>query len=369
MKVQGVRAEARRQKQIGAELHFLALIGIILHDMSRNAAYVIGLDGGGTKTTAQITDLRGTVLAETQNGPSNFQNIGIEESARNILDLIETCCHTVGCSVSEIGSVVAGLAGAGRAGDQRRICEGIQCVAQKRGLYLQDLSVESDARIALEGAFRGGPGIVLISGTGSIVFAKGSKGAIHRVGGWGRLIGDEGSGYHIGREGIRAVARMIDGRGKKTAIARLVASKFGLRTQEEIIRALYEESMDLSRVAPVVIEAAEHRDAIASNILAVGADELVEAVETILKAMRVKPSALQNKIPLVLFGGVLESVNVYSREVKRKIRKHHPSIAVTLPMERPVAGAALMALARINPGPEKGKKKETIRSVHRAHRT
>ncbi len=76
--------------------------------------------------------------------------------------------------------------------------------------------VESDARVALEGAFSGNPGSILIAGTGSIMFGKDSKGNIHRVGGFGRILGDEGSGFHIARSGLTAVAKQFDGRGERT---------------------------------------------------------------------------------------------------------------------------------------------------------
>jgi N-acetylglucosamine kinase-like BadF-type ATPase len=331
-------------------LHFLGLIGIISQNMTTNARYVTGLDGGGTKTTMQLADMKGTVLAETQGGRSNFQIIGIEESARTILDLLETCCHTVGCNISEIGSMVGGLTGAGRAVDQQRITEGIQIAAQKRGMYLQDLKIESDARIALEGAFFGNRGIVLIGGTGSIVFAKDSKGKITRAGGWGRFIGDEGSGYQIGREAFRAVARMIDGRGRKTRIAKLVASRYGLKTHEDIIKAVYGENLDLSSAAPLVLHAAQQKDPVAIEILSSAAGELLEAVQAALKGMGKVSRTAREKIPLVFIGGLLDGENVYSRRVKALIRKHLPEISMETPIAQPVQGAVLMAIARVNAG-------------------
>lgn len=321
--------------------------------MDGNASYVIGLDGGGTKTAAQLAEKNGNVLAETQGGPSNFQIIGIEEAARNILDLIEACCHSVGCTVSEIGSVVAGLTGAGRPADQQRVAEGIQDAAQKRGIYLRDLKIESDARIALEAAFGGKQGIVLIGGTGSIVFAKDSTGTIRRAGGWGRIIGDEGSGYQLGREAVRAVARMMDGRGKKTRIARLLASKFGLKSHEDIIRSVYKESLDLGSVAPLVLRAADHRDVVAREILDSAAKELVETVRAVLKSMRKASKSAGKKIPLVFAGGLLKADNVYSRRVKILMRKHLPNISIAKPVAHPVHGAVLMALARASAGSTK----------------
>ncbi len=336
-----------------ASLHFLPLIGIILFIMSRNASYVIGLDGGGTKTKAQLADSKGIVLAETQGGPSHFQIIGIEESAKNILDLVETCCQSIGCDISEIGSIVAGLTGAGRAADQQRITEGIQNAAQKRGMYFQDLKIESDARIALEGAFLGKRGIILIGGTGSIVFGKEGSEKIIRAGGWGRFIGDEGSGYHIGREAFRAVAKMMDSRGRKTRIAKLVASKFCLKTQEEIIRAVYGENLELSSAAPLVLLAAQQRDAVAIEILETAAHELLDAVQAVLKGMKRVTGTTREKIPIVFVGGLLESENVYSKKVKALLRKHLPETSIEKPIAHPERGAVLMAIARVKAGSKK----------------
>jgi N-acetylglucosamine kinase-like BadF-type ATPase len=327
--------------------------------MTENATYVLGLDGGGTKTTAQLSDLQGTVVAESQGGASNFQIIGIEEAAKTILDLLETCCHTVGCNNSQIGSVVAGLSGAGRVADQQRVAEGIQNVAKKRGVVFQDLSIESDARVALEGAFLGKQGIILICGTGSIVFAKDEKGSIHRSGGWGRVIGDEGSGYEIGREAFRSVARMMDGRGKKTRLAKMLRSSFGLSTHEDIIRAVYKEEFDLASAAPLVLRAAQQRDTVAVGILDAAASELVVALQSVLKQMGTKSTGSRAKIPLVLLGGLMESENVYSRKVKTLLRKQIRDISLEKSISPPVQGAVLMALARAKAGTKKTRKPAT----------
>ena len=315
--------------------------------MSEIAQYVIGLDGGGTKTSIQLADLSGTVITETQGGPSNFQIIGIEEASRNILDLAETCCHSVGCSYSQIGSVVAGLTGAGRIADERRITEGLQNASEKRGMFFHDLKVESDARVALEGAFKGTRGIVLICGTGSIVFAKDAKGRVIRSGGWGRLIGDEGSGYQIGREAFRSIARMMDGRGRATKLAKMVGSEFGLKTHEDIIRAVYREDFDLASAAPLVLLAAERNDAAATEILRFAAAELIDALRAVLKSLGNVPRGNRQKIPLVLMGGLMQSENVYSKKVKSAIRKNLPRLSVEDPIDRPVHGAVLMAIDRV----------------------
>jgi len=305
--------------------------------------YIIGIDGGGTETTSVLCALDGVILAEAQGAPSNFQIIGIERTSHTILDLVETCCRSVGCSVSEIGAVVAGLAGAGRSGDQQNMHDGIMDLAHTRNLTINNLIVESDARIALEGAFGGKPGVIVIAGTGSIVFGKDERGKIYRAGGWGRLIGDEGSGYAMGQQAFRAVARSLDDKSTKTKLTKLFEEKFRLNTQEAIIHSLYKENFDIASVMPTVIDAALKGDKAAKRILDNGALELAEIIEIVLKKMNAnikKPS----KRPLALIGGLLANEQYYSRKVISVIRKKMLPISVRHAESSPVVGAAVMAI-------------------------
>jgi glucosamine kinase len=305
--------------------------------------YIIGIDGGGTKTTSVLCALDGAILAEAQGAPANFQIIGIERASHAILDLIETCCHSVGCSISQIGAVVAGLAGAGRPGDKQSMRDGIMDLANTRNLAINNLIVESDARIALEGAFSGKPGLIIIAGTGSIVFGKDENGKIFRAGGWGRLIGDEGSGYAIGQQAFRAVARSLDDKRAKTKLTMLFEKRYGLNTQETIIDSLYKENFDIASVVPTVIEAASKGDKAARRILDNAALELIDLVGITLKKMNTnvkKPL----KHPLALIGGTLANEHYYSRKVISVIRKKILPVYIHQAESSPVVGAAVMAI-------------------------
>jgi len=305
--------------------------------------YIIGIDGGGTKTTAILCAPDGVILAEAQGGPSNFQIYGIEHVARTILDLIETCCHSVGCSVSQIGAIVAGLAGAGRVHDQQRMLNGLFEAGQKRNLVLNKVLIESDARIALEGAFSGKPGIVIIAGTGSIVFGKDERGRIYRAGGWGRLIGDEGSGYEIGREAFRAVAKLLDGSGKKTKLLKLFDEKFGLDSQETIINAIYRETFNIASVAQAVIEAASKNDKVAKKILADACADLIQVTNVVLVKMN-KKTKNAPKHSLAFIGSLLANENYYSHKVRSAIKRTLPLVSIRKADSSSVVGASLMAI-------------------------
>jgi N-acetylglucosamine kinase-like BadF-type ATPase len=327
---------------VSYRLLFIELSSIFFSSMDK-PLYVIGIDGGGTKTTSVLCALDGTILTEAQDASSNFQIIGIEQTSHTILNLIETCCHSVGCSISQIGAVVAGLAGAGRSSDQQSVHDGIINLSNTRNLTINNLVIESDARIALEGAFNGKPGIIIIAGTGSIVFGKDEHGKIYRTGGWGRLIGDEGSGYAIGQKAFRAVARSFDDRSTKTKLTKLFEEKFGMNTQEAIIHSLYKENFDIASVMPTVIDAASKGDKAAKRILDNAALELVEIVEIMLKKMNTK---VKNplKRPLALIGGLLANEQYYSRKVVSTIRKTGLQVSIRQAESSPVVGAAVMAM-------------------------
>jgi N-acetylglucosamine kinase-like BadF-type ATPase len=327
---------------ISYRLLFIELSSIFFLFMDK-PLYIIGIDGGGTKTTAVLCALDGAILAEAQGAPSNFQIIGIERTSHTILDLVETCCHSVGCSISQIGAVVAGLAGAGRSSDQQSMRDGIMDLADTRNLTINNLIIESDARIALEGAFGGKPGIIVIAGTGSIVFGKNEHGKIYRAGGWGRLIGDEGSGYAIGQQAFRAIARSLDDRSAKTKLTQLFEEKFGLNTQEAIIHSLYKENFDIASVMPTVIHAASKGDKATKKFLDNAALDLVELIEITLKNMN-RNIKNPSKRPLALMGGLLANEQYYSRKVLSFIRKKMLPVSIRQAESSPVVGAAVMAI-------------------------
>ena len=303
--------------------------------------YVVGIDGGGTKTAAVVCDLEGSIHAEAQAGTSNALNIGFENAAKTILDLIEECRRTLGCTISQFGFIVAGLAGMGREADRLHMESMLKKMAAAWDWDLADLSIETDGRIALEGAFRGKPGIVIIAGTGSLIIAKDARGIIHRAGGWGRIIGDNGSGYAIGREALRAVIRGIDGMGPKTALTKLLARNFGLDSHESIMNAVYKNNLDIASIAPLVIETAGKSDATADNIIRNEALKLTDGVAVLLRHFKAR------QVPLAFAGGLLSINSVYSKKVRANLRRRFPKIRFQEPEQGSMLGAALIAIRKL----------------------
>ena len=276
-------------------------------------SYIIGIDGGGTKTHCLLTDLNGTVLHECYGGPSNFLVQGIEPVSSTLFNLINSCTEKLKIHIEDIDIVLLGTTGAGRRSDAERLELGFADYLAKEKTKLNLFRVESDARIALEGAFSGKPGSILIAGTGSIMFGKDAQGNIHRVGGFGRYLGDEGSGYMLGKKGLVAVSKEFDGRGNKTLISQLVKEKFKIDSPEILITEIYKNNFDIASAAPLVIEAAEKHDETALKIINDETDELVLHISTMQKKLN------EERLLVAFIGGIITHKNIYSDTLRKKI--------------------------------------------------
>jgi glucosamine kinase len=307
--------------------------------MSSSPVYVIGADGGGTKTLGVLADSEGRELAQVKVGAGNPNVVGIETASTNLLDIIAGCCDQAGMEVHRVGAIVFGLAGVGSATVRERLAEAIRVGARARGWENIPFALETDARIALEGAFKGEPGVVIIAGTGSALIGKLPDGTATLVGGWGRLLGDEGSGFGIGWEALRAVARDIDRRADAHVLRQLFAERVGWVSRDAIIAAVYQEKFDLATLAPMVLEAADQGDAAALAILRAGAAHLVDQLAALVDRM-----GPMQTIGVVFIGGLIERGTTYARIVTETISARIPNALVREAQLPPAHGAVIMAL-------------------------
>jgi N-acetylglucosamine kinase-like BadF-type ATPase len=308
--------------------------------MSRNPL-VLGVDGGGTKSIGLVADPSGNILTRRESGASNVNVVGLDGAARSLRKVITECCEDVRCPPGELGAVVLALAGAGSEQNRETIKKAVNELFQNDGMQPPPLFIETDARAALEGAFDGGPGVVVIAGTGSIVIGKNTKGELLTVGGWGRLLGDEGSGYSLGREALRAVTLQMDKRGEATKLKQKLASIHQWEHREDIIKAIYQDKFELSRLAGVVLEAAAENDLVSQKIVASAALLLAEQVRVVVLQM-----GILRKVGLVMVGSLIDHENVYSNTLHMKLMKLLPQVEVRQPAHSPAHGAVLMALGR-----------------------
>jgi len=304
--------------------------------------YLIGFDCGATKTKCALADIDGNITCSANGKPSNYLVIGVDNAARNILSLLDKFKNELDFTQAEIEKVVIGAAGAGRKDDAERLLKAVTESASVKGIIFKSITVVSDAQIALEGAFPGKPGCILIAGTGSIIYGKDKVGNVFRAGGFGRLIGDEGSGYSIGRKALQAAAKYFDGRGEKTLIVKLVAEKFFIKTSDDLISKLYKENFDIASVAQIVLTVAEDGDKIALNILAEESDQLIELIKAMMKKMNT------GELNVSTAGSLISNKNDYSDMLLKKIKTYLPSVKVIKPEHSPVEGAIILAKEMLN---------------------
>ena len=299
--------------------------------------YIAGLDGGGTKTRCVITTLRNSIVYETAGGSTNFLTQGTENACINILSILDECRNKMKISYLNFDKILIGTAGAGRKEDAVRLEKSFIDYCKRKQIKLKSFRVESDAVIALEGAFSGGPGCILIAGTGSIIYGKDDEGNFYRAGGFGRLIGDEGSGYSMGRKALQSVSHSFDGRSKPALLTDLFKKDFNIGSADDLIKSVYENKLDIASTAPLVIRAAEKGDSDALKIINEETDELLLLISSMLKKMDMR------KVKLCLLGGLIDNDNFYSRVLKEKIEKKLKEAELHNPDYPPEMGAVFLA--------------------------
>jgi N-acetylglucosamine kinase-like BadF-type ATPase len=296
---------------------------------------LIGIDGGGTKTRCVLVDQDLKILTCVEGGSSNPLSVGIEISASVIIDLIKRVLTFA--EVIEVDAVVIGSAGAGRKKNAKDLKRAELDLIFRERLSIPYIEVVSDAEIAIEGAFAGNPGAILIAGTGSIIFGKDKKGNIVRSGGFGKIIGDEGGGYSIGRKGLNRAAKLFDGKYVKSTFINLLHKNFGINDLDSLILKVYSDKFDIASTAGLVIEAAGKGDKICRKILDEESDEFLYYI------MKFKQKFKQKTFKLCFSGGLLTTENYYSKMLKSKIKKNFNEIEFVKPIYPPEVGAAILA--------------------------
>jgi len=245
--------------------------------------YILGIDGGGTKTRAAILDEGGHLLGTGIGGPSNYDDIGAKVAQKNIGATVEAAWKSAGIRPQPFGAAFLGVAGVVSPTDRQIIHQ----IAMNLKLASPNkVGVDHDCRVALAGGLTGRPGIVLIAGTGSSCFGMNEKGDGWRSGGWGELISDEGSSYWLGVQAMIMTVRAYDGRGKATVLFDRVMQQLKLEHINEVMHHLYSKGMtrpEIAKLATIVIEAARAGDQVAQQLIQQAVDDLVDCVLAVAK--------------------------------------------------------------------------------------
>jgi N-acetylglucosamine kinase-like BadF-type ATPase len=261
-------------------------------------AFLLGIDAGGSKTVALLADASGAVLGRGVAGAGNLRAVGEEAAAAALAAAVEGAFGCAGLPVQPVAAACLGAAGAGRPAERAVL----ERWAAARPLAAHTL-VCDDARLVLAAGGPDGWGVALIGGAGSIAVGYAPDGRTAHAGGWGYLLGDEGSGRDIALAGLRAACRAADGRGPSTALLPALLGRWALTQPEALIARVYEAPAEralLAEVPPVVAAAAEAGDEVARAILERAGEELALAAAAVITALALTPP-----IPLALAGGAL----------------------------------------------------------------
>ena len=293
-------------------------------------ALVVGIDAGASKTRAFAVDRDGTVVGRGAGGGGNL--LSSPDPAGSIAAALAESL-----AGARADAVVLSCAGGDRDADRER---GRSILTQ---LVTPETRIEvtHDAIAALYAGNPSGCGVVLISGTGSIAFGRNGEGEERRAGGWGYLIGDEGSAVWLGLEALRASAHHADGRGAGTTISRHLFRELGVERFMDVLAHLYARPHPAPAVLAAVralARAAAENDAIAVSIVRRGAHALARAASVVASELRLEGG------PVYLAGGAFESLPTLERAVRSELLAMLPRASVEAVSEEPAMGAARLAM-------------------------
>lgn len=307
-----------------------------------------GIDVGGTATKCLLVSEDNQVLAEVKTGPANYQVVGLEKAVAEIKQAVENACRVA--DIAEIDILGIGLAGAGREQDIQAFKKVLSCQLEKvKQLYITD-----DGEIAVMGAHAGNPGLVVIAGTGSMVYGLSRTGQTIRAGGWGPILGDEGSGFWIGLMALKQIIKAEEGRGMTTSLVKPVLNEFNISNLwQELVPFIYQQRLPRKKIAslaPLVIKEMEAGDQIAKKIILTGIKELASTVYSISERLN------EQEIEVAVSGGLFSNSFIYEEfsriltgtaegyGIFERKTQHGYQYRVIRPKFQPVYGAILLAL-------------------------
>lgn len=303
------------------------------------------VDGGATKTAVSLRNLDNQVLLELQSTSSNYQAIGEQQAYTVLHELLSKVAWALN-DTQTIKAAVFALAGIDTDLDSEIARNIAKRALQDNNLCVEQLIVENDAEATMLGAVGSAKGALMIAGTGAIIYGHDGHGNVYRSGGWGHRAGDEGSGYWIGREILRAIFRMEDERGKQTLLKQLVLNKLSISHVDELMQWLFRPNYTNAQIASLtscLIEATNACDAVAISIAKHAADELILLASSLLK----KLATNDDTMTLYLNGGVLTNNPIIAERVRDVLTSQFPNLQILTCTEAPIDYIAKRALSAL----------------------
>jgi glucosamine kinase len=301
---------------------------------------VVGIDGGGSKTHAIVADASGTSLGEAT-GPGSAVKPGEEESSADVItQVVRDALEKAKLTDVTPRVICVGVAGAGRENAKQALWQAL--VARD---IASDVIVHPDFGIALDDAFGDGPGVLLIAGTGSAAFGRSPAGSSGRCGGWGPIIGDEGSGTWIGKRALSIVSAASDGRESQTALTGAILTAAEVNEVSELIPwAASATREQIASLAPVVFTVADGGDLRANALISLAVEELVLHIRALAQSLFGDERAA---VPVALAGGLMNKGTTLRKRLEHRLRAAVPGAQVKASPIVPARGAVRGALRLI----------------------
>lgn len=301
----------------------------------------MGVEGGGTKTVACVAeafpDGSSKIIGQGTSGPSNLQAIGIDRTLVNLRQAIHQARCEARISDQPVAAGCLAMAGVDRAQEELLLTEWANChrIADR-------IQVTNDSVGLLTAGTPEGWGIAFIAGTGSIAFGQTFDGRVSRTGGWGYLLGDEGSAYTLALAGLRASVRAADGRESENQLLPAFLERLELDQPDDLLEAIYLSGRDrawIASLADVVTSIAESGDPVARTLLDSAAEELAHLVSTTARKLGLD----SDPIPCCCTGGLILNSPDLQRTVVKKLKEQKIELADFVPVKEPVWGAIKLA--------------------------
>ena len=310
--------------------------------------YILGVDGGGTKTTVLITDIKGNSIAESRSGSSNYKSVGTKIAGENISKAILKAIEEMNSSEKfTFKGACFGLSGNDFSEDKKIYHKIIFVGKLKDYLDPSKTIICNDTRIGLAAGSDSKNGIVIMSGTGSNCYGINEKGEEARVNGLDYILADEGSGYEIGLKALKALIRAYDGRGEDTLLLKTILEDLKIKSVTELVKWAHSGSFfkeKIAAIAKTVCRTAKMKDKVSIRILKEEAEEVSLSVETVAEKLKL----MEKEFDLVFVGRVFKCEEYFKSVVIKNLKDKFPKINLIPLIRKPVEGAVKLALKLCN---------------------
>lgn len=307
--------------------------------------WVLGLDGGGSRTVALIANEKGRVLGRGESGPATQHTAGLARAAEAIRSATYQALDDAGLMVQALHAACFALVGADHTIDRQVMASVIASLGLKCPITL-----EHDATAALAGATGGRPGAIIIADTGAMAYGEDATGQRARADGYGPIVGDTGSGYDVGRKALMAALRHEDGRGPATLLTERITRRFMLGSMTDILNLVHGnpaplQRQDIAAIAPKVIQCAQEGDRVALDLVRTAGQELGAAVSAVLARLS---WPTEEPIPVAGLGSMFEAGPLLVDPMQQVIHANEPRAMLVKPQHTPSYGAVLLALRSLD---------------------